>query len=497
MTVDFNEDFSALHGETLAEQAEYARDSINYILTLYRQFPAEEGYPHPDSVILIGHSMGGIVARQALLLEGILPEAVNTLITLSTPHLMPPAPFDSKVEAIYSTVNSAWPDHMHPDLALVSISGGEGDTMIPSDTASLVSVAPPSNALSLFTTGVPHLWAPVDHQAMVWCHQLRQSIVLALFDLVDNASPSKTRSLETRMSVFRSHLLGESSNTQVYAANRHTHVDVQLPQSGKPYGTLRILTSEGAVEPQVCSKNPEGRDECQPTQFTSIQALPASYMQHTTTTRDALLWDFTLSSSSLQNGELLRLAGLNQNHLLLHAFESNGYSRPELGWSLTGMASFTHTALVPSRLFSSISLPLLDSSLAVYHLRLRPESVCETRTSFAPLIRARSAVSSEAHYFPNAEDLSFHLHESSPFLPPFGTGVVIDIWKDPQCSGTAESQVLIALDLGQTLLMALHRYRLIFLPWASGIVFSILAFQKRYEQRPGMAALSGFPHIRH
>ncbi|RKP11966.1 PGAP1-like protein-domain-containing protein, partial [Piptocephalis cylindrospora] len=82
-TVNLNEEFSALHGRTMLEQAEFINDAIRYILTLYSpssrsHLPTmasdqpssgtSEPLPVPTSVILVAHSMGGVVARTAFTL---------------------------------------------------------------------------------------------------------------------------------------------------------------------------------------------------------------------------------------------------------------------------------------------------------------------------------------------------------------------------------------------------------------------------------------------
>lgn len=40
----------------------------------------------PKSVILVGHSMGGFVARAAVIHPRLKKSAVETILTLSTPH---------------------------------------------------------------------------------------------------------------------------------------------------------------------------------------------------------------------------------------------------------------------------------------------------------------------------------------------------------------------------------------------------------------------------
>ena len=55
--VDFNEELSAFHAELLRRQTNHAREVVRRVLALY---------PPSTRVILVGHSMGGLVARGAL-----------------------------------------------------------------------------------------------------------------------------------------------------------------------------------------------------------------------------------------------------------------------------------------------------------------------------------------------------------------------------------------------------------------------------------------------
>src|SRR6185369_8085854 len=96
--VDFNEEYSAFHGHSLYEQAEYLNDAIRYILSLYPSIrkvqqtnSSSQLHPDPTAVILIGHSMGGIVARTLFQIPNFQPGSINTILTMSTPHVLPPA----------------------------------------------------------------------------------------------------------------------------------------------------------------------------------------------------------------------------------------------------------------------------------------------------------------------------------------------------------------------------------------------------------------------
>ncbi|KAK9493600.1 PGAP1-like protein-domain-containing protein [Lipomyces doorenjongii] len=215
-TADFNEDFTAFHGRTLLDQAEYLNDAIAFILSLYKtssfSHRSNSDFPLPRSVILIGHSMGGIVARTMLTLPNYRPDSVNTILTLSTPHVVPPATFDWDIVRIYERINRYWRDSYSEKLvgrnplasvALVSIAGGKLDLIVPSDYASIASLVPSSNGFTVFTSTMPNVWTGADHLAIVWCDQCRKAIIKAFLDIVDVREPTQTKFLSTRLQIFR------------------------------------------------------------------------------------------------------------------------------------------------------------------------------------------------------------------------------------------------------------------------------------------------------
>lgn len=180
-TIDFNEDFSAFHGQTLHDQAYYVNEVLRYLQYLHPS--ADNGVlregEQRTTVALVGHSMGGIVARLALELDNYLPGTVDTIVTLSTPHAFPPVPFDRSIDRVYSQINRAHNDHVP---LLISLAGGVLDTQLSSDASSLslARLGPPESRLSSFTTSVAALWSSTDHLAIVWCDQLRFKIARAL-----------------------------------------------------------------------------------------------------------------------------------------------------------------------------------------------------------------------------------------------------------------------------------------------------------------------------
>lgn len=234
-TMDFQEDFTAFHGRTLLDQAEYVNDAIKYILKLYDKESPD--IPHPKSVIIIGHSMGGFIARSLVVLNNYVPESINTIVTLATPHIMPPLTFDSEMTEIYTRVNQYWVDsfseknvNRNPlsSVALVSIAGGTLDNMIQSDYTLISPLVSPSNAFSTISTTIPGVWTSIDHLAIVWCHQCRYALVNSLLEIVDPSSPSKTRSLSERMAIFSKYLL---SGFEPYEYNYNLRNTPTTPES--------------------------------------------------------------------------------------------------------------------------------------------------------------------------------------------------------------------------------------------------------------------------
>ncbi|CAK7198265.1 GPI inositol deacylase [Sporothrix eucalyptigena] len=218
-TVDFNEDITAFHGQTLLDQAEYLNEAIRYILSLYldpRMSVRDSDIPDPTSVIILGHSMGGVVARTMLIMPNYQSNSINTIVTLSAPHARPPVTFDGEIVKIYDDINNYW-RHAYSQqwannnplwhVTLVSIAGGGLDTIVPSDYASLESLVPETHGFTVFTTTIPNVWTSMDHQAILWCDQFRKVISRALYDIVDVHRATQTKPRAERMKVFKKHFL--------------------------------------------------------------------------------------------------------------------------------------------------------------------------------------------------------------------------------------------------------------------------------------------------
>ncbi len=176
--VDFNEDLSAFHGPTLEAQRSYTITAINYVLSQY---------PPDTKIIIMGHSMGGIVGTSLLPSENI-----SAIITMSTPHSVPPARFDSRMDDIYSTARNQVEKVPTP---ILSLCGGITDTMIPSEFCVLPNSTTAAKGSAyrktVFASALEGCWTGVGHREMVWCHQVRWRVARASLELANSASSNE------------------------------------------------------------------------------------------------------------------------------------------------------------------------------------------------------------------------------------------------------------------------------------------------------------------
>lgn len=223
-----NEEVSALHGNSLLEQAEYLKDAIKYILRRYNNrhlggSSARGGasFPQPTSVMLVCHSMGGVVGRTMLTLPNYRPGSVNTIFTMATPHIEPPAPFQWELSWIYSKVNRRWREALRPDtlpvprnpdpvfenVSIVSIAGDNLDMMVSIDYTEISSFVSPAHGFTVFTTAIPGVWAASDHQCILWCNQLVRLLAECMFAVQDATASGRTISLPDRVATLAGRLL--------------------------------------------------------------------------------------------------------------------------------------------------------------------------------------------------------------------------------------------------------------------------------------------------
>jgi glycosylphosphatidylinositol deacylase len=261
LTVEFNEDLSAFHGSTLESQISYSSHAISYILSLY---------PPSTKIIVMGHSMGGIVAASLLPSKNI-----SAIITMSTPHTLPPARFDARIDKLYDRLQTTLDENTTP---ILSLCGGASDMMITSETCILPQPSKDVFRKTVFTSALEGAWTGVRHDDMVWCHQVRWRVARAALELgLADDLPSRARvldkwlqdghSLPPSVSDENEQLdVSDISNIELLPSgqklvltNPHRSKIVLLPILRKSFAKvpqqLTVIVSQGSIPP-ILPQNP-------------------------------------------------------------------------------------------------------------------------------------------------------------------------------------------------------------------------------------------------
>ncbi|XP_026469702.1 GPI inositol-deacylase-like [Ctenocephalides felis] len=208
--VDLNEEYSGLFGGVLEAQSLFVNHSIHTILNLY-----DKNTAHPKSIVLIGHSIGGLIAQHVVTIDE-NSQRVNTIITLATPNKKPVAALDQLIPTFYTETFKYWTENFQimnmtnksnkagfkdinkenskfSDILFISIGGGSRDILVPSGLTSSKF-----GHINTLTTAIPMVWASTDHQCIVWCLQLVLVLNRVLFQSVDSKSKQISTNLEER-----------------------------------------------------------------------------------------------------------------------------------------------------------------------------------------------------------------------------------------------------------------------------------------------------------
>uniref|UniRef100_A0A8C1UG98 GPI inositol-deacylase n=1 Tax=Cyprinus carpio TaxID=7962 RepID=A0A8C1UG98_CYPCA len=201
-TIDFNEELVALYGGSLRRQTQFLHESIKAILRLYKDRPDP-----PTGVVLVGHSMGGVVARALFALARFNPRLVSLIITQASPHQAPVLSLDPYILEFYSRVRHRWATSAEElrNVSVLSVGGGYLDFQVRSGLTALSCPIDDLNKMSVVATAVPRSWVSTDHISIVWCKELVLATVRAFFDLIEPETGQFTESPEKRMSVLNYH----------------------------------------------------------------------------------------------------------------------------------------------------------------------------------------------------------------------------------------------------------------------------------------------------
>ncbi|XP_031404775.1 uncharacterized protein LOC116213832 isoform X2 [Punica granatum] len=223
-TVDLEGEHSAMDGRILEEHTEYVVYAIHRILDRYKESwdaRAKEGAASvgslPTSVILVGHSMGGFVARAAVVHPHLRMSAVETVLTLSSPHQSPPLALQPSLGHYFAWVNDEWRKGFQVQMTrtghhvsapalshvvAVSITGGANDYQVRTKLESLEGIVPPRHGLTISTTGMKNVWLSMEHQAILWCNQVVVQVSHTLLSLVDSKTGQTYPDTQKRLAIF-------------------------------------------------------------------------------------------------------------------------------------------------------------------------------------------------------------------------------------------------------------------------------------------------------
>ncbi|KAF8529105.1 PGAP1-like protein-domain-containing protein [Hysterangium stoloniferum] len=509
--VDFNEDFSALHGPTLLSERTYTSAAINYILSLY---------PSGTQVILMGHSMGGIIASSLLPFPNI-----SAVITMSTPHSLPPARLDKRIEDIYS---QSWAALQNATTPILSICGGATDLMIPSETCSMHRSAGGQGwRKSIFTTCMEGTWTGVGHREMVWCHQVRWRVARAALELSSTQNGGEKGNILSHW--FRDEMdhdslthgvppLSAKSNVHHIAAGHRITlwpaitpalyllpIDYTSPQNlftlyvsqGK-FGNLSPYRTSGLeVTLYRCR---ETSDDCEPFYPESLKLIP----------NPVLGVRFPVSGEGIDEADgVVRFQASVTPKAPMEpdgrdwvgvALKSPAHST---GWIVGGfegknvinvnvsqfapLLRIVNIPLNPTALTTSIHLPhLLSSALLVYRIE-KPKIVGSCANALMPPLILHRTSSSESHFHPTdgVRKILIHTHSSGPFIsssPEDRRGLDLIVYSSGQCG---ISELALTVDWWASLSTWGLRYWTTVIAWSTGVVGILIVYAWNVWEKGG------------
>ena len=212
-TISFNSESSALHANYIDRQSLFLIQSIAAIKSTCPAF---------DTVTLIGHSIGGIVALNMFNHKSYKTyfeaNPVSTIVTLATPHKHSPITLDRSVRDLWMGLGS-----VPSDTLLVPVTGGWRDELIPPQLAH-----DESYTTSQLARAVPGECG-LDHKAIVWCRNVLyplREVVVSVNRAVGVSDPPQTVveklvgnpiSLEEGLGEERARLVAEFGELKFFA----------------------------------------------------------------------------------------------------------------------------------------------------------------------------------------------------------------------------------------------------------------------------------------
>ncbi|ETL82884.1 hypothetical protein F441_17690 [Phytophthora nicotianae CJ01A1] len=210
--LDLDEEPTGLNGNFITDQATYLNDVVRAILREYKRQNKKSNNKLviPDSVVIVAHSMGGIVARTAELLPNYKKRSIQHVVGLGVPYENPSFPFDAEMNAVYDRIHSK--KGKNDQVVYVSIAGGHKDTLVQTALTSIDTLADSSRAFVALASAISTVQTPVDHFCLLWCHQLLKVVAESLYKAVNLETRELVSNPNVRLAIAKEVLFGGSSS---------------------------------------------------------------------------------------------------------------------------------------------------------------------------------------------------------------------------------------------------------------------------------------------
>ncbi|KAG5442170.1 GPI inositol-deacylase [Clonorchis sinensis] len=181
--IDHNEDLTALSGDAVERQSRFTKIVIDIILSMYRGT-----MDPPQSVLLVGHSLGVISVLNLLSNPEFDQRKIITVFALAGPLLDPIFSPGPRMDLVYDKIGRYFftlvsNSSSSSSFVLLSLTGGSPDFLVPDMLGRIDFRFTELNVLSLSTSAVSYAWAPCDHLCILWCRQLVYALTSALLDM--------------------------------------------------------------------------------------------------------------------------------------------------------------------------------------------------------------------------------------------------------------------------------------------------------------------------
>ncbi|KAJ7437139.1 PGAP1-like protein-domain-containing protein [Mycena galericulata] len=501
--VEFNEDLSAFHGPTIEAQTAYTARAIAYILSLY---------PAGTSIIVMGHSMGGIVATS------LLPSLnISAIITMSTPHTLPPARFDARIDMIYDRNRPILDTDSTP---ILSLCGGATDMMIPSEACMLPPPGRDAFRRTVFSSALEGAWTGVGHREMVWCHQVRWRVARAALELGAAVSPAG-RGIVLDRWLCDGHTLpplADSGLPAGFSSSPETlpedmHLILKNPHGARTYllpvpavrpAKLVLFVSQGSIPPVA----PQNRISLTASVFACEGVVDHLQCSRQTPTLLKLIpspipgrpFPVPQEGSDESEGVVLFeadiLSGTSSKWVAVRMEDGQGE-----GWITGGFVAdepFTSSVSTFQLLIGQVSVPLpevgalrtsfefphlLSNALVVY--RVTPRRSISEKPCSDPLLASllvHTSHPSETHYFPlivqPSQRILLHTHSAAPHIhqeQALSSGLRFTVYSSGSLGCKSDLVDLdISIDWSAMLGRWASRYFTVLPTWATGVVAVIL-----------------------